>query len=269
MPWPQGCQCTPALLSEHLRSAIIGALGGMTLLGAVLYAGSTVRHRDVVDSAPTAPSHEVTAAPRETASPLQAAEAEVARAWAALRDIRIEQEQLLSRPEVTALSRAEQVLTQAEARSAQASAEVQRLRQPDRVQLEAAERSLWRAEATLRAAQSLRLVQDLTFSSADQAEEIRQAELAVREAREKREAALVGPPVEALAAAQVELASAEAAQHEAAERVRQLRQLVVTLPLEPVKAATASAISDLANAEARLRSVQLQQARQTQASYHR
>lgn len=200
---------------------------------------------------------------------LRAAEAEVARAWASLRDVRSEQEWMLAHPEVVELSRAEQTLAQADARLARASAEVQRLSRPDRVQLEAAERSIWRAEATLRAAQTLRQVHDFGQNGQDTSDEITQVQAVLQEARARREAALVGPPAGAVASAQQELAEAQAAQRIAADRVLQQRQHVARLPLEQINAATASAITDLANAEARLRSLQVQRTQQIQASYSR
>lgn len=189
------------------------------------------------------------------AAALQAAEAEVARAWATLREARAEQVRIMSSPEIVTLATAERELAQAQARATRADVDLQRIRQPDPVQLDAAERALWRAEATLRVARAARPGSEPALNPVGQAWEIRQAELAVQDALTRRDALRVGPTAEALAAAHLEKEQAHVALQEATVRVEQLRQGVASPPLEAMHAAVLSATASLTDAEARLQSL--------------
>ena len=183
---------------------------------------------------------------------VQAIEAEVAAAWAALREARVEQARLQASPEIVRLTAAEQTHAQAQARAARADVDLQRLSQPDSVQVDAAERALWRAEATLRVARSPRLASDATHDAVANAWEIRQAELVVEEARNRRDALRVGPSPETVSAARDERERAQAALQEATERLKQARQEASTSELDATNAAVLSASAGLTDAEARL-----------------
>ena len=189
------------------------------------------------------------------AAALQAAEAEVARAWATLREARAEQVRVMSSPEIIVLATAERELAQAQARATRADVDLQRINQPDPVQLDAAERALWRAEATLRVARAARPGSEPAQNPVGQAWEIRQAELAVQESLARRDALRVGPTAEALAAVHLERERAHAALHEATIRVEQLRHGVAAPPLEAMHAAVLSATASLTDAEARLQTL--------------
>jgi hypothetical protein len=189
------------------------------------------------------------------AGALQAAEAEVAHTWALLRQARAEQARVQASPEIVTLAAAQRDVTEAQARVARADTALQRLNQPDSLTVDAAERAVWRAEATLRAARSLRPVHDPMQNPIGNAWEIRQAELLLQEAVTRRDAARVGPSPQVIASARTEREHAQTELAAATARVDQLRQGLTPPPVDASNAAVVSAIASLTEAEARLQSL--------------
>jgi hypothetical protein len=191
---------------------------------------------------------------------LRRAEQDVASARAALQFAQVEQTRVSEVPNASERQAAERELAAARATVLRAEADVARLSGPDPVVLDAAERKVQRAEATLLAAMAPRSMLAATSDRPSTAgmhdnPAVQSARLALQEAVSRRDFVRAGPPAWELERAQAALMTARLSVEVAAQRLEATGQADAMRSAEDARVAVLSVRSVLDEAEARLRAL--------------
>jgi hypothetical protein len=218
-----------------------------------LAGGSPVEQRSPGAPAPSSPVPDL--------ARLRHAEQEVAWARAALQHAQAEQARVSEGPNATERRAAERELAAARVTALRAEADLARLSGPDTVVLDAAERQVQRAEATLLAAMAPRSMLAATGDRIATAgvhddSAVQRARLALQEAISRRDLVRAGPPAGALERAQATLVAARMNVDVAAQRLEATGQADAVRSAEDARVAVLSARNTLDEAEARLRALQ-------------
>jgi hypothetical protein len=147
------------------------------------------------------------ASPREVE--IRRAEERVAAARSMLQQAQADQERAANSPEAVALRAAERELANARNMVTIAQQDLQRLSEPNPVMLEAAEREVQRAQATLRIIRTTRPPHDDPDAQANQASALGAAQVALNQAIFRRDGLRAGPEPQQVARSQQTLAAAE------------------------------------------------------------
>jgi hypothetical protein len=192
---------------------------------------------------------------------LRRSEQDVASARAALQLAESEQARISEGPNASERRAAERELAAARATVLRAEADVARLSGPDPVVLDAAERKVQRAEATLLAAMTPRSMLAATSDHVSTAgmqdnPAVQSARLALQEAVSRRDLVRAGPPDWELERARATLTAARLSVEVAAQRLDATGQADAMRSAEDARVAVLAARSALDEAEARLRALQ-------------
>jgi hypothetical protein len=207
------------------------------------------------------PGAPATGSPVPDMARLRHAEQEVAWARAALQRAQVEQARVSEGPNASERRAAERELAAARVTALRAEADVARLSGPDSVVLDAAERQVQRAEATLVASMAppsmLAATGDrIATTRVHDDPAVQRARLALQEAISRRDLVRAGPPAGALERAQATLLAARMNVDVAAQRLEATGQADAVRTTEDARVAVLSARNTLDEAEARLRALQ-------------
>jgi hypothetical protein len=173
-----------------------------------------------------------------------------------LRQAQLQQARISSSPEARELLRAQQDFSEAQTFATRARLGVERLNGPDPARLAAANRTVERAEATLRALRVEAASRGAPSAVPARLPAIASAEQAARDAIARREQILAGPSPQEIEAARRADAQAKRAFEAAAQRLELARQAQGPVSIAEADAAVLAAQTAVYNAEARVQALQ-------------